>query len=85
MDVGVRELKQRLSEFLERVARGEVFRVTDRGKPKAILAPVPGQTQLREGVARKWIVAGTDEAPRRVRRHKSAASVSSVLREDRDR
>jgi len=35
MDVGVHELKQHLSEYLERAARGEAIRVTDRGVPKA--------------------------------------------------
>jgi prevent-host-death family protein len=37
MDVGVRTLKQHVSEYLERAARGETIRVTDRGQPKAIL------------------------------------------------
>jgi len=38
--VGVRELKNRLSEFLRRVAHGERITVTDRGKPVAVLAPL---------------------------------------------
>ena len=54
MDVGVRELKQRLSRYLERVARGETVRVTDRGVPKAMLAPVPGTARLEEGIRRGW-------------------------------
>ena len=31
MDVGIRELKQRLSEIIDLVAKGETIRVTDRG------------------------------------------------------
>ncbi len=31
MHMGVRELKQRLSEYLDRAERGEIIRVTDRG------------------------------------------------------
>jgi prevent-host-death family protein len=40
--VGVRELRQNLSQYLERVAAGERFEVTDRNLPVAILAPLPG-------------------------------------------
>ncbi|HSH11026.1 MAG TPA: type II toxin-antitoxin system prevent-host-death family antitoxin, partial [Ilumatobacter sp.] len=50
MDVGVRELKQHLSEYLARAERGEVIRVTDRGRPKALLMPVPGGDPLQRGV-----------------------------------
>ena len=35
--VGVRQLKDRLSECLRRVARGERITVTDRGRPVAVL------------------------------------------------
>ena len=39
--VGVRELRQNLSKYLLRVARGERLEVTDHGRPVAILAPLP--------------------------------------------
>jgi prevent-host-death family protein len=39
--VGARELRQNLSEYLRRVATGESFRVTDRGREVAFLSPVP--------------------------------------------
>ncbi|HEU5404712.1 MAG TPA: type II toxin-antitoxin system prevent-host-death family antitoxin [Gaiellaceae bacterium] len=39
--VGVRELRQRASELLRRVAGGETIEVTDRGRPVALLAPIP--------------------------------------------
>jgi prevent-host-death family protein len=38
--VGVRELRQNLSVYLEQVARGTVFRVTDRGRAVALLVPL---------------------------------------------
>jgi len=41
----VRELKQKLSEYLDRAERGEVLRVTDRGRPKAVLGPLPGRAR----------------------------------------
>ena len=38
--VGVRELRQNLSQYLRRVALGERLEVTERGKPVAMLGPV---------------------------------------------
>jgi prevent-host-death family protein len=39
--VGIRELRQRASELLRRVEDGESIVITDRGRPVAVLAPVP--------------------------------------------
>ncbi len=39
--VGVRELRQNLSVYLERVVAGEALRVTDRGRAVAMLVPLP--------------------------------------------
>lgn len=39
--VGVRELRQRASELLRRVEGGETIEITDRGRPVAVLAPLP--------------------------------------------
>ena len=39
--VAVRELRQNLSVHLRRVAKGEVLEVTERGRPVAVLAPLP--------------------------------------------
>ncbi len=44
--VGVRELRQRASELLRRVAAGETIEVTDRGRPVALLSPLPKRVQL---------------------------------------
>lgn len=46
--VGVRELRQNLSVYLERVATGTVFRVTDRGRDVALLVPLPTQATTAE-------------------------------------
>jgi prevent-host-death family protein len=39
--VGIRELRQRASELLRLVEDGETIVVTDRGRPVAVLAPIP--------------------------------------------
>jgi prevent-host-death family protein len=39
--IGVRQLRQQASEWLRRVAKGESFEVTDRGRVVALLVPAP--------------------------------------------
>jgi prevent-host-death family protein len=46
--VGIRELRQRASELLRRVELGETIEVTDRGRPVAVLAPIPDRGSLAE-------------------------------------
>jgi len=85
MDVGVAELKAHLSEYLERAARGEVIQVTERGRAKALLTPLPGQVRMDEGIADGWITPGDGSAPqRRRRRFRATASVQAIMDEDRD-
>ena len=70
MDVPVRELKNRLSAYLRRVARGEEVTVTSRGRPVARLAPLPctptdRAQALRDRLAAiPWILPGTGGKPR---------------------
>lgn len=85
MDVGVRELKQRLSELLDLAERGELVRVTDRGRPKAQLGPLPGRANFDAGVAAGWITPGTGEPLPPVRRRRPTATVLAALDEDRGR
>ena len=57
--VGIRELKNRLSQYLRRVRTGEQIVVTERGRPVAVISP-PSLAQpdrhvealLRAGVVR---------------------------------
>ena len=44
--VGVREIRQNLSVYLERVKRGEALEITERGRPVAIIAPLPEHGSL---------------------------------------
>lgn len=39
--VGVRELRDQLSRYLERAKAGEQIEITDRGRPIALLVPLP--------------------------------------------
>lgn len=46
--VGVRELRQRASELLRRVEGGETIEITDRGRPVAVLGPLPEGSALAQ-------------------------------------
>jgi prevent-host-death family protein len=82
-DVGVRELKQRLSEYLDRAERGELVRVTDRGRPKAVIGPLPGRARIAEGIAEGWIASGSGAGLGETRRWTSPRRVLDALDEDR--
>lgn len=57
--VGVREFRRHLARYLERVGRGETVEITDRGRPVALLTPMPApDTPLARLVA-----AGRVRAP----------------------
>lgn len=49
--VGVRELRQNLSRYLRRVLSGETLEVTDRGRPVAVLAPLPAEATAIDRLA----------------------------------
>ena len=44
--VGIRELRQNLSVYLRRIEAGETLEVTERGKPVALLTPLPGRQSI---------------------------------------
>jgi prevent-host-death family protein len=55
--VGIRELRQDLSVFVRRVLQGDTFEVTERGRPVALLGPLPEDSTplgrlVREGRVR---------------------------------
>jgi prevent-host-death family protein len=82
-DVGIRELKQHLSEYLDRAEHGETLRVTDRGRPKAMLGPVPGRARIEDGIRTGWITPGTGAPLGPAPRSRASRRVLDVLAEDR--
>jgi len=93
--VGVRELKNRLSEYLRRVRLGERVLVTDRGEIVAELLP-PGQGQVdpavpvgvqslnKRGLLTLGAPAGTDLYPALLRKQrKLRRSAAQLLDEER--
>ena len=84
MDIGIRELKAKLSSALQRVAAGEVITVTDRGRPVAILGPPFGGVDLDAAAAQGWLTPSTSTGLGQVRRFSARMSVIEALAEDRD-
>ena len=85
MDVGIRDLKARLSEFVDRAAAGEVIRVTDRGVPRAVLMPLPEAHRVEQGLTEGWITRQQHRDPARARPVPAppGPSTSELLTEDR--
>jgi prevent-host-death family protein len=86
-EIGVRELKQSLSETLKAVGRGEQIRVTVRGKAIADIVPagVAGDDRLRDLVAQGRIVPPSRSRPARAPRlAKGTMSASALVLAERD-
>jgi len=80
--VGIRELRQRASELLRRVAAGETIEVTDRGRPVALLSPLPQAgplERLRAAGDVDLAAADLEELPAPLRLEAGQEAPSAVL------
>ena len=80
--VGVRELRQSASELLRRVAQGETIEITDRGRPVALLTPLPDSGQLmrlRAGVQIDVATGDLADLPDTLVMPAGSASTSATL------
>lgn len=83
--IGVRELRQNASRYLDRVRAGETVEVTDRGKLVALLTPpTPAQSTRDELIAEGRLIAASGRLvpPSRVRVQETTESVLERLRAD---
>jgi prevent-host-death family protein len=86
MDVGIRYLKAHLSEYLERVASGEVITVTSRGRRVAQIVPVLGRDNLERGLSEGWITRQTERPPEPVLRQRplrDTPTTTELITQDR--
>ncbi len=83
MDVGIRELKARLSEYLGRVSAGEVITVTDRGRPVARIVGLTAGSAVDRGIDEGWIEPAHRTRLEPTVRFSSPTGVLEVLDEDR--
>lgn len=87
MDVGIRELRARLSEYLKRVERGEIIGVTNQGRRIAQIVPVPGKVNVEQGLREGWVTRIEDGPLLPARKHPPKAgtpTTTDLIRLDRD-
>jgi prevent-host-death family protein len=85
--VGVRELRQAASELLRRVAQGETIEITDRGRPVALLSPLPDTgplERLRAGGQIDEAAGNLNELPDPLVLPAGSVSASATLTRLRD-
>ena len=84
MEIGIRELKQQLSKYLDQVEAGAEIIVTDRGQPKARVIPITNEGALRRGIEEGWIrAASSTKLVGLGQRQRAAKRTADVLDEDR--
>lgn len=89
--VGVKELKNRLTQYLRRTKLGEEVIVTERGTPVALIQPIKGadkavslEARLARLAAQGLVALPTQKPLRRVRLVKvKGKSISKTIVEDR--
>ena len=87
--VGIRELKARLSHYLDRAAAGETIVVTDRGKAKVEIRQLSVeeriQQRIQQGIAEGWIRPGRGGKPEiPPRGYKGRMTIAEAMAEDRE-
>ena len=84
--VGIRELKAKLSHYLDRAAAGETIVVTDRGKAKAELRALSVDARIQLGIEEGWIRPGRPGGLpiRERRRYKGRMTIAEAMAEDRE-
>lgn len=85
--VGVRELRDKLSEYLRRVEQGELLLITDRGRPIGELGPAAGGrgSDRARKLVRGGLAAWSGGKPRGLARapRPRGGLVSAAVLEDR--
>lgn len=82
--VGIRELKAKLSEYLERAAAGETIVVTDRGRPKVEIRKLSVEERIQRGIEEGWIRPGRGRPDATPLRMKGKMTIAEAMAEDRE-
>ena len=83
MEVGVRELRNHLSRYLDRVRDGNELVVTDRGRAIARLVPVGGERVLDRLIGEGVVTPARREKSRATKPIKTKSTVSDLVGEQR--
>jgi prevent-host-death family protein len=83
MEVGVRDLRNNLSRYLDRVKAGEELVVTDRGAAIARVMPIEGERRLDALIADGLVTPARHSKRRRKPPVKGAGTVSDLVADQR--
>lgn len=84
MEVGIRELRDHLSRYLEQVRDGEEITVTDRGRAVARILPISGERKIDRLIAEGRVTPAENQGPRTVPKPlKINGTVSDLIIEQR--
>ncbi len=78
--IGLRELKDHLSETIEEVERGEVIEITKRGRTVARVVPVNRDVSIE---VRRAIVQDLDSLAAEIGHHTQPSDVAETISNDR--
>lgn len=83
--IGIRELRQHASKYLDRVKAGETLEVTERGQLVALIVPpTPAQSARERLIAEGRLIPATAawELPRPIKASQSSEDVLNDLRSE---
>ena len=83
MEVGIRELRNHLSRYLDRVRDGDEVVVTDRGRAIARVVPVGGERVLDRLIAEGIVTPARQPNRRAAKPIKTNGTVSDLVGEQR--
>jgi prevent-host-death family protein len=88
LNVGVRELKTHLSEYLREVQKGKTVVITDHGKPVGRLIPaaLPREDRV-EALRRAGVITWSGQKPQPVTpiaKRRGSGDIATLLVEDRE-
>jgi prevent-host-death family protein len=82
--VGIRELKGRLSHYLDRAAAGETIVVTDRGRAKVEIRGLSVEERIQRGIEEGWIRPGRGRPDATPLRLKGRMTIAEAMAADDD-
>jgi prevent-host-death family protein len=83
LEIGVRELRNNLSRYLDRVQAGEEVVVTDRGRAIARMLPLSGERTIDRLVTRGIVTPAKQSKSPTTRPIKTTGTVSDLVGEQR--
>ncbi|MDQ3353362.1 MAG: type II toxin-antitoxin system prevent-host-death family antitoxin [Actinomycetota bacterium] len=82
-EVGIRELRDHLSQFLDRVQAGEEVVVTDRGRAIARVLPMSGERTIDRLIREGKVTPAKQRARSRPKPLETPGAVSDLIAEQR--